>query len=811
MSIKSLLTGILYFCCVHAAAQIGEKTAVADGTVKITAPTATVLDWFHLIEKNGIILSYNSSYLDLNKRCTVNEVVTSIRNLLQTILDDYKFKIIPTENNKLILQIEGKKVFGISGIVRESVTGERLYGAMVVFRDRNQKLRYSTSNDDGLFFMNLNPGTYSVEVQYMGFVPYKREINISNDRKLSVEMIPDVYEIKEVTVRPGSSWNELNEASPSNMLSFSHSDFFSQINILPGVTGTIAGGNFQVNGGGSDENMILLDGIQIYHPSHINPMLSVFNGDAIKNVAFYKNFFPTEYEGRLSSITDVRFRDGSKQKHMQSLTLDMPAASAVLEGPIIKNKLSYMIGGRHSWMDLFDGMTSVENRLNHSFNDWNAKLSYEISDRTSLQLMGYRTSDNYKADMSEEAKSARTVLKWKNELYALKFNTVWGKKLINTNTLTYSSYDNSVYAPAIGYDMDKFIHGGIKGFSFSSDFSYDVYDIYTVKAGFKLSHEQFDIVTAGDSLGGVRNLVDIDQFSFFYDNKVRLTDNLYTQFGINFVGYLPRKEKYFYSMQPRFSLKYAVDEKNLLFVGISKMEQFYHSIRIDIMPMPTDFRMPSIKGFIPSTSEHYELGWKRFFPNGYMESSFFYKHRNNIVAIRPEALDNGNSWKRYVMSGKGNSYGFKFFFYNDWKKMTAQLSYTYSRSLDRYDDMKEKGWVPSLYDIPHSCHLALTYKITPFMGFSLGSLLQSGRIRDMDDDYIYYTAGDFRNHRRNFTYRIDAAYNYVKDFNKDGMKLMFRIGLYNIMGNPTEEDVMNMYSVNWGRHCLPFGCISFKF
>ena len=151
---------------------------------------------------------------------------------------------------------------------------------------------------------------------YMGYKPHNQRIEINKDLSLNIKLVPMTFALKEVTVKTRQSIDELNESTPSNMISFNSTDFFSKINILPGVINSDASGHFNVNGGNDDENLILLDGIQIYHPNHLNPMLSPLNGDAIKNITFHKNYFPTEYEGRLSSVTDIKIKEGNKQKFM---------------------------------------------------------------------------------------------------------------------------------------------------------------------------------------------------------------------------------------------------------------------------------------------------------------------------------------------------------------------------------------------------------------------------------------------------------------------------------------------------------------
>lgn len=807
MKLKLVLVG--FVCCLfmQVAAQSKPVNHVAEEMVKITIPSATVYEWFRLIEKRGIVLAYNPTLIDLDKIQRVSQKQLTVQQLLERILNDYIFKTIPVEADKLIIQIDGKKEVTVSGTVREGATDERLYGAIAVFRKEGQSPKFTVTDSRGWFALALLPGDYTIEVQYMGYAPYQKEMRVKSGMSLKIELSPAPLELEEVTIKPRRGMNELNAATPSNMLSFNNNDFFSQINILPGVRGTMAGGNFQVNGGGGDENLMLLDGVPVYHSNHINAMLSPFNGDAIKSVTFHKSFFPTEYEGRLSSITDIKLKEGNKQNYSQTLTLDMPAASVLLEGPIIKNKLSYMLGGRRSWLDFFDGLLSEEHRLNHSFYDFNAKLSYDINERSSIQLMGYKTNDNY--FFPEESGKLRSVLNWDNSLYAIAFSTIWGKRLTNTSTLAYSSYNNKVYAPMLGFDSEKDIRGGVKEFSFSSNFSYTIDPMYTLSGGVRVSRECFDMAVFGDSIATLKE--PITQLSSYYDVKIRITDKLYSQFGINLLAYLPQNFRYYYSIQPRFSFKYAVSKNDLIYVGISKMQQFYHYLSLELMPMPTDFRMPSIMGFKPSISEHYETGWKHFFEHGYMEGSVYYKRRRNIVALRPELYPTDNIWEKYMMSGKGESYGFKFFLYSDWRRFTLQFGYSYSRSKEWYQDLKNQEKLPSLYDIPHSCNLAMTYKLTPFSGISIGSNLQSGKIKSINDDGELLPLDRFRRERKDINYRLDASYNYTKVFERRDTRLMFRVGLYNIVGNPSEEDAINMYSIQLNNHCLPYGSISFKF
>ena len=244
-----------------------------------------------------------------------------------------------------------------------------------------------------------------------------------------------------------------------------------------------------VDGGGYDENQFLLDGIPVYHPGHLNSLLPIFNGDAIKNIIFHKGFFPTHLEGRLSSVTEVNLKDGNKEDHIRTLTLDMPAASMTLEGPIIKNKLSYMVSARRSWLDFFDNLLSEENRLNHTFYDYNAKLSYFISPLSSITFLAYGARDDYHLPLIEEDESL-SILRWDNQAYKLSYHTQIGK-LGSSTSLFYSSHTNRARTDLLGFDVGEYIHSGIKSWNVSTEFDYSLENVYRAQWGVKYSYEVY--------------------------------------------------------------------------------------------------------------------------------------------------------------------------------------------------------------------------------------------------------------------------------------------------------------------------------
>jgi phage/plasmid-associated DNA primase len=192
-----------------------------------------------------------------------------------------------------------------------------------------------------------------------------------------------------------------------------------------------------------------------------------------------------------------------------------------------------------------------------------------------------------------------------------------------------------------------------------------------------------------------------------------------------------------------------------------------------------------------------------------MISRRFFSSVRNVLALRPDTWVEDESWQKYLMVGNGDSYGVKGYLYQRWKRWSLQLSYAYSRSREWFGELPEKGKVPSLYDVPHQLGGALSYQLTTHSSFSVGGMLRSGKVRFLNEDYEPLSVEEFREKREPLNYRVDVGYSYRKSF---GDKLLLlRLGVYNVVGNPSEEDILSFYSVHWSGNCLPYGSVSFKF
>lgn len=807
MRIKRSWILFLLFCwlCPFIGAQ--PQTSCADRMIYLQPGKATLQNWMQWIEqKQGITLSYNTSLLDLNEQIILRESDTlTVAQLLTRLMPSYHVQVQESNPQKLILQIIPRKSYQLTGNIKEEETGEKLNDAYITLQESNSKKVYTALTENGMFTLNMLEGNYKLKIHYMGYHPIQQQINLTEDRNLNIQMVPLSIELKETTVRPSMNSMDLEESSPTNKLVFTNANLFSQMSILPGVIGSPMGIHFQVNGGGDDENLMLIDGVPLYHYGHMNNMMSPFNGDAIKNVTFHRSFFPTQFEGRLSSVTDVHMKEGNKQEHMRTLSWDMPAVAATFEGPIVKNKLSYIVGGRRSWLDFFDELVSDKLRMNHSYWDAHAKLSWDISPKQSIQALVYQADDRYYYPNAENENE--TLMKWKNQIYQIGYQSLIGKSFSLSSNLAYTDYSNQAQMGTFYSDEMTFLKSGIRSMSWMASFSYQQDPIYHANWGMRLSRDIYEMAVFGDTL--MNRNEPVNQLSLFYDNRIRITPSLSVQVGVNFVYYDPENYRNYTSIQPRFMLKYSLPKNNLVYASASRMEQFYHYICIENFALPTDFRMPSIGSFRPRTSEHYEAGWKHFLSKGYCEISSFFKTRRNVLSLRPDVYPEDDHWNNYIIKGKGYSYGAKAYLTQSWKKWSLQASYAYIRSMEKYSAMAEYGTVPSLYDIPHSFATAVSFQFTKHSSVSVGGEIRSGRVRDTSDDVDFDAEIQFRGYREPIMYRLDAGYGYQRTFKKS--ILVLRAGLYSIVGNPPDEEIENFYFVNYQRNCLPYATISFKF
>ena len=809
MTQKQLVILFLTAVCLPVNAQTNKKSTVDAESITIQRDsTATVLDWFKFIEQKDIVLSYDSSNIDLDEKVEIKRKTFTVARLLETILHRYDFEADYSFGGKVLLQIKGLKKMVLSGFVYDENTKEPLEGCTIFFETQDHK-KYSAVTDSlGRFTKKLPSSHVTLKVTYIGYTPHTSTLHQDKAKSIRISMAETALPLDEVNVVNIPMSDIVNYKGASSMLSVNGNDPFAQLYTLPGILNSSVGGGMHVNGGQSDENLILIDGVSIYHSHHNNTLLSQFNGEAVERVSFFDSFIPAQYEGRLSSVTDVRIKKGDSLNHCQTMELDLPSASLTLDGPIIKNKLTYMVSGRHSWIDFMRDLFSSHPNAGRTFSDMTGKISYRVNPNISIDGLIYRSSDKYNDSINIHQNYK--ILEWENTLYSVSSLVRLPKGVKNTSTVSYSKYINRIYGPVINIHTQDYISEGMSKYTVKSSFTKVLNDYIDLSWGFNVSHEKFNLLASQETVQN--NSQHVTQISSFVNSQIRITDKWFGSVALNLVSYVPKDNESFFSIQPRFTFRYIADRNNIFSVDFSRMEQFYHNVCVGEIPIPTDLRMPSIEGFKPSSAVHCEIGWKHFDRNGRTSVSCFYKRRFDILGIRNNFSTNEEGWHRFIMKGNAESYGLKVHSVHQWNRWKLDCSYTYSRSLEWFKEFEQNKKNPTLHDVPHIFYCAASYMTGRHSALSVGGYAKSGILENVFN-YENNNLGEFitGRDRKKLNYRLDL--NFANSVTLKNKRLIFsyKVGLYNIVGNPKENEVLDLYSVQTKKHCLPYFSITAKF
>ena len=784
-----------------------KSTATAESITLLNDSTATVLDWFKLIEEKGIILSYNSSNINLNEKITIKRNTFSIENFLHAVLYKYDFEANYSLSKKILLKIKGLKKIIFKGRVIDKDTQEPLEGCVIIMQAKSLK-KYSTLTDSlGTFVIKLPCDKYRLNATYIGYKLYTSDLALYKKRSTVIKMSQTAIPLGEVNINTSPIADVVNYKGASSFLSVNDNDPFAQIYSLPGVAGTTVSGNLHVNGGQNDENLILLDGVSIYHSHHNNTLLAQFNGETVQKISFFDSFIPAQYEGRLSSVTDVRIKGGDKEQHHQTVGLDLPSASLTFDGPIVRNKLTYMISGRHSWIDFMKSLFSDTPNASRTFNDLTGKLKYQVNSNVSIEGLFYRSRDQY--NDSIHGSIDHKILEWENLLYSVSCHAQLPKKISNTTIVSYSEYKNSIYAPIINISSPIYISEGMRNLSVKSNFSKHLDEYIDLSWGISASREKYNLLASKDTVQN--EFKNVTQISSYLNSQIKISDKIYGNAALNFVSYLPKGNPSFFSIQPRFTVRYIPNNRNLFSLDFSRMEQFYHNICLGEIPLPTDLRMPSINGFKPSSSLHCEIGWKYIRENWRTSISTYYKRRFHILGIRYNMQPEYEGWNRFIMDGDGSSYGIKVHSISQWNKWLWNLSYTYSRSYEWFKEFENSEKRPTLHDIPHMFHCATSYRTGKESYLTIGGYVKSGTLVNILNNDLLSEQFIYNRQRKSFNYRLDLNFTCSINSENKRIKFTYKVGLYNIIGKPKGNEVIDLYSIDTKKHCLPFFALNLKF
>lgn len=654
-------------------------------------------------------------------------------------------------------QVQGQKKVSISGFVKDGTSGEDLIGANVYIKELEVGV---ATNAYGFYSISIPPGNYTIVVSYLGYESATEEIELSADVKKNYEISEIGIQTEEVVIVAKKSdenvkKNEMSkiEITPEQLqeipVLFGETDIIKTIQLLPGIQSTGDGNSgFYVRGGGPDQNLILLDEAVVYNASHLFGFFSVFNADAIKNVSIMKGGMPADYGGRLSSVLNVTLNDGNSNDFHGKGGVGLISSRLYLEGPLKKNKSSFMVAGRRTYADVlaqpFLNEGTKGNR--YYFYDLNAKVNYKLSDKDRVYLSGYFGRDvfSFKDNTSQAVNPPEFQSDWGNSTVTLRWNHLFSDKLFNNTSLIYNDYQFS-FGGTFSTANFKF-SSSIRDYGFKSKFDYYVSPKSKIKFGVSAIHHTFNPGAASISVSEQeiklknpdRLAVEMGSYALW---EVDVNDLLNINLGLRYSAFNaigPYKEgindtitgaptgdtlrwdswegiQWYDALEPRLSFRYITGPSSSVKGSLTKNVQYIHLASISGGTLPTDLWLPSSRYIKPQLAYQAALGYfKNLKENAYEASvEAFYKPMENQIDFEPGAnLFLADEIDRSVLSGSGLAYGLELFIKKSKGRLTGWIGYTLSKTTRTISPLNNDEPYFPRYDRRHDVSILATYKFS---------------------------------------------------------------------------------------------------
>ena len=639
----------------------------------------------------------------------------------------------------------------INGYIKDANNGETLIGATCFVKGPNVG---ATSNEYGFYSVTVDSGTYEIEFSYLGFQTLNQKIDLSISVKMDIELLEEATTIDEIVITAEQedknvtdvemSTNKLDVATIKKMPSLlGEVEIIRSIQLLPGVSSVGEGASgFNVRGGSIDQNLVLLDEAPVFNSSHLFGFFSVFNPDAVKDVKLYKGGIPSRYGGRLSSILDVRMKEGNNKNLSVNGGIGFIFSRLAIEAPIVKDKSSFIIAARRSYIDVLSKPFLNEENSGSALNfyDLTLKTNYKISEKDKLFLSGYLGRDNFV--FGEQA-----GFSWGNSTGTLRWNHLFTEKLFSNLTFYYSDYD---YTINFGDDdRNKFDwNARVVNYSLKPEFNLFLNPKNLIRFGAQAIVYKFEPGNAVGVSEGEINDFSLDnkyaiESSLFIENEQDLTDNLKVNYGLrwshfNFTGKgnaytfadgIPGNRKqvtgfqYFdqwesiqtyNNFEPRFSLKYQLNPSSSLKASYNRMTQYIQLVSNITASTPVDVWTPATNNVKPQIADQFAIGYfKNLSDNMYeFSAETYYKKMKNIVDYIDGADLILNPFiEGDVISGEGRAYGLELYMKKNKGDFTGWVSYTLARTERRIEGINNGDWYAARFDQTHKFNVSGFYEI----------------------------------------------------------------------------------------------------
>jgi len=801
-------------------------------------------------EKGDILFSYNPQSIPVNKIITVIARNSSLSKIFEKVFTangiDYAIsekQVILKLHKKDIsdkqeTQIKPLRKYTISGYIRDKSTGDVIIGANVY---DISSLQGTTTNSYGFYSLSLPQGKYHITNSFIGYTPVVQQVDLLKNIEATVELEVSAINIKavEIMADPKEASMQINQSgdirfSPDALKKIpgfaGNVDVLKTLQNVPGIVTFGDGSSFYyVRGGNSDQNLLLIDEAPIYNPSHLFGFFSALSPDAIKDVNVYKGDFPANYGGRLSSVVDVRAREGNMKRLGFSGNIGPFTSDFTFEGPILKEKSSFLISGRKSNLNWLNLSNDDQRTYKFNFYDINAKINLKLNKNNRIFLTVFTGNDVF--ERYNKLNMNTFGIGWNNMASTLRWNHIFNDRLFSNTTAYFSRYN---YYLDISKELRNYWNSSITNASIKTDFSYYLNPKNTVKAGFEFNNHQsnpgnvhFTQIESPSSLPHISEYL-CHEFSIYASNELKISHRFFANYGFRLtrwddlgptsVYYFDANHKVidtitiakntiyksFLNIGPRITLKYAMGDNSAINANYSHNVQHLQVLSNSTSPFTSlDVWVPSGPNILPQQADQFSLGFFNNFFHRQFEFSVegYYKRLYNQIDYKDHAdLLFNPLIEGELRFGDGWSYGLETLLRKSNGKFTGWISYAYSRSEKKITDVNNGKLFPAAYDRPHNICITLSYSNAGgHWNFSSHWMYLTGAPFSSPTGFYYINGnsvpiyGEKNNDRYPDYHRLDISVSYA--LSKPGKRFQHNLILtiYNAYGRH------NPFSVNFNK------------
>ena len=656
--------------------------------------------------------------------------------------------------------VQAQEKYTLSGTIKTAKSGETIIGASILI---NGKDNGTISNEYGFYSVTLPRGSYSVTYSAIGFEAVTEEISL-NSNKLQDVLLPDqVVNLEDVTVsssikgrtisgtQMGVEHLNMKEVNTIPML-LGERDILKAIQLLPGIKSAGDGNSgFYVRGGSTDQNLILLDEANVYNASHLMGFFSTFNSDIVKDVTIYKGGMPAQYGGRLSSVLDVKMNEGNNQHYGVSGGVGLISAKLNVEGPIQKDKSSFLISGRRSYADLFLPIfgDSTNKGTKLYFYDLNAKMNYVLGSKDRLYLSGYMGRDVLKLEK-------QFGMDWGNKTATLRWNHIFNDRVFSNTSFIYSNFNYNINIDNPGNHLNIFSQ--IRDVNLKEEVQWYAGTSHELRLGF---NSIYHTVTPGEITSSgttsYNNLLLQDRYSWenavFATDTWKMSDRFRLTYGLRLSSFaiigpgdfyeidkeghvtdtLHYKDgqlvKNYWNLEPRLAASFVLNSSSSIKASYARNTQNMHLVSNSATNVPTDKWIASTNIIKPEIADIYSVGWYKNLRENVYELTIesYYKWMQNQIDYRTGAdVYTNDAIESQLLTGDGRAYGIEMLLKKKQGKMTGWVGYTLSKSERKIEGINDGEWYNARQDRTHDVAVVANYQLNKKWNLSANWVYYTG-------------------------------------------------------------------------------------